>query len=161
MVPLMPDNEDPTRPNALWLDAWRGVLYATSRVLRIAEAELIATEGFPLTWLDILSRLHDAPDHRLRMQELEERSLFTRSGITRLIDRIEAAGLVRREPVPTDRRGVLVALTDEGLRRHETAFASHMPIIEREFGLRLTSEQQRVIADALASFWRDEDAESG
>lgn len=155
----MEESEDPTRPDALWLDAWRGALYATSRVLRIAEAELIATEGFPITWLDILALLYDAPDHRMRMQELQERSLFTRSGITRLIDRIEAAELVRREPVPKDRRGVLVALTDEGHRRHAAAFASHLPVIEREFGRVITPEQQRVIADAFAAYWRDARAE--
>jgi Transcriptional regulators len=62
------------------------------------------------------------------LQELEERSLFTRSGLTRLVDRIEAAGLVRREPVPGDRRGVRVVLTPEGRRlttlRSWSTFAS-------------------------------------
>ena len=102
----MEPDEDPTRPEALWNDAWRGVLFASARVLRIAELDLIAREGFPLTWLDVLAQLYHAPDNGLRMQELGERSLFTRSGLTRLVDRIEGAGLVRREPVPGDRRGV-------------------------------------------------------
>ena len=148
--------EDPSRPSALWLNAWRGVIFANARVLRIAELDLVKRAEFPLVWLDVLAQLYDAPANALRMQELQERSLFTRSGMTRLVDRIEAAGLVRREPVPGDRRGVLVVLTPEGRRRHTEAFAAHLPLIEREFGRRLTKDQQRAVADALAGFWRDD-----
>jgi DNA-binding MarR family transcriptional regulator len=150
------DQPEPAEPERLWLDAWRGVLFASSRMLRIAEPDLIAKVGFPLTWFDILGRLDDAPGHGLRIQELQDRSLFTRTGMTRLIDRIEEAGLVRREPVPGDRRGVRVVITDEGRRRYGEAFAAHLPLIEREFGRRLTEDQQRAVASALASFWHDE-----
>lgn len=145
--------KDPTRPATTWNDAWRGVLFASAKVLRIAERDLLEREGFPMPWLDILAQLYDAPGNGLRMQELEERSLFTRSGLTRLVDRIEAAGLVRREPVPGDRRGVRVVLTPEGRRRHDEAFVEHMRVIEREFGGRLTPAEQRAVADALAGFW--------
>ena len=152
----MSEEDDPARPAALWNDAWRGVLFATSRTLQVAEPELIERAGFPLTWLDVLAQLYDAPENGLRMQELEQRSLFTRSGLTRLVDRIEAAGLVRREAVPGDRRGVRVVLTPEGRRRHDAAFADHLQVIEREFGRRLTVDQQRAVAEALATFWHDE-----
>jgi DNA-binding MarR family transcriptional regulator len=152
----MSDEDDPARPAALWNDAWRGVLFATSRTLQVAEPDLIERAGFPLTWLDVLAQLYDAPTNGLRMQELEQRSLFTRSGLTRLVDRIEAAGLVRRESVPGDRRGVRVVLTPEGRRRHDAAFADHLQVIEREFGRRLTVDQQRAVAEALATFWHDE-----
>jgi len=154
-------DEDPSRPTALWNDAWRGVLFATSRTLQVAEPDLIERAGFPLTWLDVLAQLYDAADIGLRMQELEQRSLFTRSGLTRLVDRIEAAGLVRREAVPGDRRGVRVVLTPEGRRRHDAAFADHLKVIEREFGRRLTPAQQRAVADALATFWRDDEPGAG
>jgi len=151
--------ERPRRqPDPVWFDAWRGILFASSRVLRTAEPELMAQDGFPLTWLDVLSRLYDDERHGLRMQELEERSLFTRSGLTRLVDRIEAAGLVRREPVPGDRRGVRVVLTAEGQRRHEEALARHLHVIEREFGQRLTAEQHRAVAGALWDFWHEDGA---
>jgi DNA-binding MarR family transcriptional regulator len=146
-------DKDPTRPATRWNDAWRGVLFASAKVLRIAERDLVEREGFPMAWLDVLAQLYDAPGNGLRMQELEERSLFTRSGLTRLVDRIEAAGLVRREPVPGDRRGVRVALTPEGRRRHDGAFVEHMRVIEREFGGRLTPAEQQAVADALAGFW--------
>jgi DNA-binding MarR family transcriptional regulator len=151
----MEPNRDPTRPDAVWNDAWRGVLFASSKVLRVAELDLIDREGFPLSWLDVLAQLRDAPGNGLRMQELEERSLFTRSGLTRLVDRIEASGLVRREPVPGDRRGVRVVLTPEGRRRHDEAFVHHLQLIEREFGRRLTADQQKAVADALTGFWHD------
>jgi len=147
--------DDPTRPSTPWFDAWRGVIYANAKVSRVAETDLIEQAGFPLTWLDVLAQLYDAPGNKLRIQELQERSLFTRSGMTRLVDRIEAGGLVRREPVAGDRRGVMVVLTPEGVRRHSQAFEEHVAVIEREFGRHLTPEQQHVIADALAGFWRD------
>ena len=150
--------EEVAGPAALWYDAWRGVLFATSRTLQVAEPDLIANAGFPLTWLDVLAQLFDAGDNGLRMQELEQRSLFTRSGLTRLVDRIEAAGLVRREAVPGDRRGVQVVLTAEGRRRHDAAFADHIKVIEREFGSRLTEVQLRAVAEALAPFWHDDEA---
>jgi len=131
------------------------VLFASSRVLRVAELDLIEKAGFPLTWLDVLAQLYDAGDDGLRMQELQERSLFTRSGLTRLVDRMEGAGLVRREAVAGDRRGVRVVLTAEGRRRHMDAFVEHLRVIEREFGGRLTTAQQRAIADALTGFWNE------
>lgn len=155
----MAPTDDPSRPNAVWNDAWRGVLFASSRVLRLAEPDLMERAGFPLPWLDVLAQLYDAPGNALRMQELQERALFTRSGMTRLVDRIEAAGLVRREPVPADRRGVRVVLTPEGRRRHTEAFVDHLALVEREFGRRLTAGQQRAVADALAGFWRTEEVE--
>jgi DNA-binding MarR family transcriptional regulator len=149
----MEPDEDPTRPANAWADAWRGVLFAGAKVLRVAERDLVEREGFPMAWLDVLAQLYDAPGNGLRMQELEERSLFTRSGLTRLVDRIEAAGLVQREPVPGDRRGVRVVLTPEGRRRHDKAFVEHLRVIEREFGGRLTPAEQRAVAGALAGFW--------
>jgi DNA-binding MarR family transcriptional regulator len=153
---------DSNRPATRWFDAWRGVLYANAKVLRVAEADLVARFGFPLSWLDVLAQLHDAPINGLRIQELQAGSLFTPSGITRLVDRIEAAGLVRRERVVGDRRGVRVVLTPEGRRRHDEAFRAHLPIIEREFGSRLTVDQQRAVADALSPFWHDDpDGSSG
>jgi DNA-binding MarR family transcriptional regulator len=152
----MEPDEDPTRPANAWADAWRGVLFAGAKVLRVAERDLIEREGFPMAWLDVLAQLYDVPGNGLRMQELEERALFTRSGLTRLVDRIEAAGLVQREPVPGDRRGVRVVLTPEGRRRHDKAFVEHLRVIERAFGGRLTPAEQQAVADALTGFWHDD-----
>ena len=94
------------------------------------------------------------------MQELEERSLFTRSGLTRLVDRIKSAGLVRREAVTGDRRSIRVVLTTEGKRRHDAAFDDHNKVIQRVFGNRLSEKQLRAVADALATFWHEGEADT-
>lgn len=139
-----------------WWDAWRGILFASTKVLKVVERDLKEHSGLSLVFLDVLSRLYDAPERSLRMQELQERSLFTYSGMTRLVDRIERAGLVRRERVPGDRRGVSVVLTPEGAVAYEQAIERHMRDVEQEFAGRLTAEQHQAIADALAQFWHDE-----
>lgn len=139
----------------VWWDAWRGVLFASSRVLQAVEPSLEQECGISLAFLDVLSRLYDEPEHRLRMQELAQRSLFTRSGMTRVVDRVEKAGLVRRETVPGDRRGVYVLLTPAGEQLLESAMAHHRADVQRVFGSRLTPEQNRAVADALAAFWRE------
>jgi len=146
--------ESSTNTDPLWWDAWRGVLFANARVLQAVEPALQKRAGVSLAFLDVLSRLYDEPERRLRMQELSERSLFTRSGMTRLVDRIEKAGFVRREPVPGDRRGVFVILTPEGERVFVAAMVQHRSDVEREFGSRLSPEQHRAVADALAQFWK-------
>ena len=147
-------NED-AAADAVWWDAWRGILFANARVLHAVERDLEARAGLSIVFLDVLARLYDAPGQRLRMQELQERTLFTFSGMTRLVDRIENAGLVRRERVPEDRRGVYVVLTPEGAHAYETAIVQHRSDLQREFASRLTSEQHQAVADALAQFWQE------
>ncbi len=151
----MRPNDDFPAGGLTWFDSWRGVLFAGARVLRIADLDMIEHDGFPLTWFDVLGRLSDAAPAGLRMQELEELALFTRGGLTRLVDRIEAAGLVEREPVPDDRRGVRVVLTADGRQRYAAALARHREVIERAFGQRLTPAQHRAIADALWPWWHE------
>jgi DNA-binding MarR family transcriptional regulator len=154
----MQPNDDFPPADRTWFDSWRGLLFASARVLRIADLDMIEHDGFPLTWFDVLARLADAGPAGLRMQELEELALFTRGGLTRLVDRIEAAGLVQREPVPGDRRGVRVVLTADGRQRYAAALARHAEVIELAFGQRLTPAQHRAIADALWPWWHDADS---
>ncbi len=142
-------------PDPPWWDAWRGVMFAQVRVMQAAERAAAERSGLPMNFLDVLGRLFDAPDQRLRMQELQVSSLFTHSGMTRLVDRIEEAGLVIRERVPGDRRGVCVVLTPEGRAAYETGIAEHQDDVEREFASRLTPEQQRAVAEALNGFWHE------
>ena len=151
----MPDHDNGAPADPVWWDAWRGVLFANARVLHAVERDLQEHAGLSLPFMDVLGRLYDAPGRRLRMQELQELSLFTRSGMTRLVDRIEAAALVRRERVPGDRRGVFVVLTSEGAAAYESALAQHRSDVEREFGSRLTPGQHEAVADALAQFWHE------
>ena len=104
----------------------------------------------PLTWYDVLLELNAAPGRRMRQRDLAREVVLTRSGISRLVDRLAGAGLLRREPNPADRRGDLVALTDAGrdaLRRTWPAYARG---IREHFARHLTAEEARVLATALA-----------
>jgi DNA-binding MarR family transcriptional regulator len=78
--------------------------------------DALRKEGLPpLTWYDVLWPLYRAPGHRLRMKQLADEVVLSRTGLVRLVDRIETAGLLRREPVPDDRRGAYAVITDKGM----------------------------------------------
>src|SRR5262245_13456246 len=147
-------SERPLLPDAAWFDAWRGIIFTHARVLEVVGPRLQAHSGISLAFLDVLGRVYDAPDGRLRMQELQRQSLFTRSGMTRLVDRVEKAGLVTRERVPGDRRGVSVVITDAGKHVYEDAMSRHIEDLAQEFAARMTEKQHRAVGDALASSWR-------
>ena len=140
-----------------WMEAWRGILFTHARVIRAIERCLVDDYDLPLSWFDVLSRLSSAPDRRMRMQDLSETALFTRSGLTRLVDRLEEAGYVRREPSPEDRRGVYVVLEPEGLRRFEEAYHGHRPTIEQEFARHLDEADVEALRAALDRFWVSSD----
>ena len=95
---------------------WRSFLAAHAAIGRRIDQELAAAGLPPLAWYDVLWALYEASDRRLRMGGLEGAVVLSRTGLTRLVDRIEAAGHLRREPVPGDRRGTYVALTSSGTR---------------------------------------------
>jgi DNA-binding MarR family transcriptional regulator len=150
--------EDTLDNDPAWWDAWRGILFANAHVLSRVEALLQEHSGLSMSFFDVMGRLHDAPDQRLRMQDLQAHSLFTRSGMTRLVDRIEEAGYVVRERVPGDRRGVYVVLTPEGDRAWLAGMGRHREDVEQVFGELLTTRQHEGVAKALWSFWHaDED----
>jgi DNA-binding MarR family transcriptional regulator len=107
--------ETPT-PTPAQVRSWRSFLEAHAAVGRAIDAELSRAALPPLGWYDVLWALREAPGRRLRMHELAERVLLSRTGLTRLVDRIETAGCLRREPVPGDRRGTYVSLTAAGTR---------------------------------------------
>jgi DNA-binding MarR family transcriptional regulator len=96
------------------LDAWRALLNAHAATVARAE-EALADAGLPpLAWYDVLWALRRAPQRRVRLGELAEELTISRGGATKLVDRLESAGLLRREPVPGDRRGAYAVLTHEG-----------------------------------------------
>ena len=150
----MPGNtRSSSKSSPEWFDAWRGVLFAHGQVIREIEKYLQAEHQLPLSWFDVLSRLASAPENQLRMSELSEAALFTRSGLTRLVDRIEEAGLVRRERIAGDRRGVSVVLTPDGREKFEQAFEGHKAIVEQAFSSRMSPKQWREIGKALEVFY--------
>ncbi|HET9141732.1 MarR family winged helix-turn-helix transcriptional regulator [Actinophytocola sp.] len=120
-------------PSRSQLRAWRSFLTAHNRVLRNLEAELVAEQRLSLVSYDVLVQLAEAPGRRLRMAELADRVLLSRSGVTRLVDRLERAGLVARQRVVADGRGVIAELTDSGLERLRNASRTHLAGIARHF----------------------------
>ena len=94
-------------PDEAQLRVWRSFLETHSTLIRALEKEMQADQGLPLTWYDVLVHLSEASGGRLRHQALAKSLLLSRSGITRLVDRMATAGLVRREPCPDDRAGFL------------------------------------------------------
>jgi DNA-binding MarR family transcriptional regulator len=96
------------------LAAWRAFLRAHSTMLRRISRDLDEAGLPPLGWYDVLAALRDAPEQRLRQVELAERVLLSHSGLSRLLDRMEKAGVVERQSCPTDRRSFHIGLTSQG-----------------------------------------------
>lgn len=128
---------------------WRLFLEAHARVLNLLEIELREETGMPLTWYDVLVQLAEAPDGRLRMQELARRVLISKSGLTRLVDRLCAAGYLKRQPDPQDGRGTLAVLTTAGRDALRAAAPFHLAGVERAFVKRLTAREVDVMGGAL------------
>jgi len=119
------DRRDPSVDDPR-LAAWGAFLRAHSRITRELERELQDEQDLALADYDVLYQLAVADERRLRMSELAERLLLSRSGATRLVDRLESAGYVARASCSTDRRGLWAHLTDAGLGRLRDAMPTHM-----------------------------------
>ncbi len=129
----MPDAAEGTGPDARRLRVWRDLLTAQRRITAELERELNDAAGLTLAQYDVLLHLNEAPQRRLRMSDLSGAVLFTTSGLTRLIDRMEAAGLVRRRRSSQDRRVVSAELTDKGARALRSAAGVHLAGVHRLF----------------------------
>jgi DNA-binding MarR family transcriptional regulator len=130
--------------------AWRSFLTLHARLTEVLERELQERAGLPLTWYDVLVQLTEAPDQRLRMHELASRVLLSRAGLTRLVDRMAAAGLVERIPCPDDRRGTFVAITPAGRRANVDAAPAHLSGIDEHFASALEPREIAVIEGAFS-----------
>ncbi|MEA2651308.1 MAG: hypothetical protein QOI85_1029 [Chloroflexota bacterium] len=120
------------------LGAWHSFLRAHARVVRELERELQSEQQLALTDYDVLVQLATAERHRLRMSDLADRLLLSRSGATRLIDRLVAEGLVERASCESDRRGQWAALTDAGRQRLRAAAPTHLRGVATHFLDRLS-----------------------
>jgi DNA-binding MarR family transcriptional regulator len=131
------------------LAAWQAFLRAHTLVARALERELMATQRLPLAEYDVLVQLSEAPEGRLRMAQLADRVLLSRSGLTRLVERLEASGLVRREVCPSDARGAFAVLTKSGSSRLRAAAHDHLRSVRAHFGDVLDSELMEQLRTAL------------
>ena len=109
---------------------------------------MLEQHDLPITWFDVLGRLKQAPGQQMRMHQLEEASLFTRSGLTRLADRLEEAGLVRRDRSVEDRRGVYLAITQAGIDRIDAVWPDHQLSIHEHFGRHLNYKDAEALIAA-------------
>ncbi len=135
-------------PTRKQLAEWRVFLETAYALIDILDAELQAERGITLGWYDALVHLEEAEDG-LRMNELAGRILFSKSGLTRVIDRMEEAGLVRRERPADDRRVVKVYITQEGLETLKAARAVHRRGIKEHFVQHLDQRELATLAHAL------------
>ncbi len=143
----------------LRMAAWRAFLEAHAHVTALLEEDLQRERGLPLAWYDVLVQLEEAEGHRLRMTELARRVLISKSGLTRLVDRMAGEGLVTRCSDDADRRGRWVELTAAGLERRRDAAPRHLRGVRRYFTSELDEEGAGLLADVLGRIARKAAAE--
>ncbi len=139
-----------TELDDLELAAWRAFLRTHARVARRLEADLMASSDLPLAEFDVLLQLLLAPGRKLRMNELADRVLLSRAGITRLVDRLVADGYVGRLKCASDARGAYAVLTERGAVRLEQARPGHMAGVRRYFLSSFSRPELATLAELLA-----------
>jgi DNA-binding MarR family transcriptional regulator len=130
-------------------DAWGAVLQVHAALVPYLDGQLQAAVGLPLTWYDVLLELSAAAEGRLRMSDLAERVVLSRTRVSRLVDELADAGLVCREQNPQDKRSAYTVLTAQGRARFKEAAPVYLDGIEKYFAGRLSDEELQVIAVAL------------
>jgi DNA-binding MarR family transcriptional regulator len=131
--------------------AWGALLHVHADLVPLLDRELQRSVQLPLAWYDVLIELQSAPDRRLRMGELGEKVVLSRTRVSRLVDELVRAGLVTRTSNPTDRRSAYAGLTPLGEERFRTAAPVYLAAIEDLFSRHLTATELDVLATAL---WR-------
>jgi DNA-binding MarR family transcriptional regulator len=129
--------------------AWYQILRAHGKVNQRLESRLLEARQVPLHWYDVLVTLEKASGHRLRMNELADNVVTSRSNLTRLVDRLETAGLLRRETCPDDRRGSYAVLTDEGARARLAAWPVVAQGIVELFASQVSDEEAHILIEVL------------
>ena len=131
------------------LGAWRGLLRVHTALVRELDTELDAAHGLPLSSYDVLIYLQSAPGRRLRMAELADSVLLSRSGVTRLVDRLERDGLIVRDTCTSDGRGCFAVLTDAGEEVLARARPTHLAGVRARFLRHFSDDELR----QLAEYW--------
>ncbi len=137
-----------------WLDEtemriWRGFLAATANVLQPIDADLKSDAGLTLDDYEVLVHLSESDDRRLRMNDLSDRLLHSRSRLTQRIDRMEKRGLVAREKCDADARGTWAVLTDAGWTAISAAAPQHLTQVRNALVDRIPHEHRTLIAECF------------
>ncbi len=125
------------------------LLDAHSRLTGRLEAELVRSHGISLAEYEVLYRLSDATDRRLRLNELTAHARMTKSGVSRLVDRMQGAGLLHTERCPSDRRGAFAVLTPDGHALFRRAAALHLRGVQDHFGQHLDDSEAAALRAVL------------
>jgi DNA-binding MarR family transcriptional regulator len=142
-------NEQPlSSPASERLRAWRLYFESALALNDVLDAELQRDAGIPVSWYDTLVHLEEAPEG-LRMNELADRILYSKSGLTRVVDKMDEAGLVRRVRPENDRRSIFVLLTDEGRGTLEQARRHHRHGIQEHFSQHLADSDVKALIRAF------------
>lgn len=131
------------------LAAFAALLQVQAAVVRRLEERLEEHRLVPIAQYDVLLELNAAPGRRLRMQQLSDRVVLSRSRVSRVVDEMERAGLVRREPDPDDRRGSFAVVTDEGRAALRKAAPVYLQGIDEEFLAHLTVGERTTLERSL------------
>jgi DNA-binding MarR family transcriptional regulator len=129
------------------LGAWRGLLRVHSALVKALDAELLAEHDLPLTSYEVLINLQAAPGRRRRLAELADSVLLSRSGMTRLVDRLERDGLLERDMCSSDGRGVYAVLTDKGENLLSRARATHLDGVRERFLRHFSKTELQALGD--------------
>jgi DNA-binding MarR family transcriptional regulator len=130
-------------------DAWGGFLRTHAMLVRELDAELTHTHGLPLSSYEVLLKLVNADHGQMRMSDLADAVWLSRSGVTRLVDRLERDGLVERRACPSDARGAYAVITPGGRERFAEAQKTHLAGVRSRFLSHFDEDDQQ----ALAEFW--------
>jgi DNA-binding MarR family transcriptional regulator len=132
------------------LAAWRGMLEVHAQVTRNLDAQMRAEHGLSVSAYEVLMFLADAPEHRLRMADIARRVLLSRSGCTRLVDRLVEQGYVTRCAADTDGRGLFAELTDAGVEKAAAARRTHREGVRTFFLDHLGARDEIALGDIWA-----------
>lgn len=140
----------PTRIDPTYLNAWRLFLTVHAALITEIDKDLSERNLIPLNWYDVLIELYEAPGKRLRMSELAKRVLLTRSGLTRVVDRLEAENYLTREIDPDDRRGFYAIITPEGVEAMKPAWEVYSRGIEQNFASYLDPKKAEILVSLFS-----------
>jgi DNA-binding MarR family transcriptional regulator len=141
----------------LELAAWRGFLRAHGALAKWLDEQLVREHELALSSYDVLVQLRDAPGQRLRMAELADAVLLSRSGMTRLVDRLEREDLLRRDTCSSDARGCFAVLTERGEEVLREARPTHLSGVRDRFLAHFDEEQLGVLAAGWSRILSDQD----
>jgi DNA-binding MarR family transcriptional regulator len=131
------------------LQAWRAILETYATLLPLFDAELRESVHLEVPTYDALLHAYEAGSSGIRMTDLAQKVVLTKSGLTARVDRLERQGLLQRVPDPNDRRATRITLTDRGTAVFREAAFSHMADIARHFSRLISVEEAQVIVAAL------------